>query len=497
MVDVPTTRRGDVVDVLHGESVADPYRWLEDTDSAETAAWVRAQNEATSGYLDSLLGRAAIRTRLAEVWDVTRWGTPYEHGGRWFFTRHDRGSDQPVLRVAENPDGDGRVLLDPNTLSADGTVAVNVWSVSLDGRRLAYALSSAGSDWMTWRVRDVDSGTDLEELVEWSKWSNAAWLPDGSGFFYGALDRPTEGAELTEVEGGQWLALHRLGTAQAADEVVYAHADPQCTPYVATTDDGRWLVVTVVRGTDPENVVLVLDLTDRSSGLRPLVGEPLNRATVIGNEGTTFFVLTDNGAPTRRVVAIDLDRPEPEHWREVIPAGADTIESVVHVGGRLVAQVLHDASSTLQIWTPEGTRVGDVALPGHVSVTEVSGSLGLPTLHYGLTSFTDPASVWSCDVTSGQAVEIHNSALPIDADSIVVTRAAAPSADGTEVPMFLVHRRDVTPDRRRADDALRLRRVRHRDVAHVQRRSARLGRARWAAGHREPAGRRRVRQGVA
>jgi prolyl oligopeptidase len=445
MIETPVTRRGDVVEVLHGESVADPYRWLEDTESAETAAWVRAQNAVTSAYLESLPGREAIRKRLAEVWDVTRWGAPYQHGGKWFFTRHDHDADQPVLLVSDTADGDGRVLLDPNSLSTDGTVALNSWKVSADGRLLAYALSSSGSDWMTWRVRDVEFGHDLEDVVEWSKWSNAAWLPDGSGFYYGALDAPTAGKEYTEAEGGQWLALHRLGTAQHADEVVYVHPDPQCTPYLSTTDDGRWLVVDVVRGTDQESILLVLDMADSSAELRPLVAEPLDRVHVVGNEGATFFVLTDREAPNCRVVAIDVEQPSYDHWREVIPQGADTLEQAFHAGGRLLAHVLHDASSQLQIWSTDGKRTGDIQLPAYVSVTEVSADAVATTVYFGLTSFTDPASVWSADVNSGESREVHNSEGSIDVSSIVVTRAVAPSADGTNVPMFLVHRRDVRP----------------------------------------------------
>jgi prolyl oligopeptidase len=441
----PPTRRGDVVDVLHGESVPDPYRWLEDTDSAETAAWVEAQNLVSAAYLEALPGRDAIRARLTELWDVTRWGTPHERGGRWFFTRHDGGVDQPVLRVADKPEEDGRVLLDPNTLSDDGTIALNTWTASPDGRLLAYALSSSGSDWMTWRVRDVASGEDLDDVVEWSKWSDAAWLPDASGFYYGALDPPTAGKEFTEVESGQWLALHLLGSPQYSDEVVYADPDPQKTPYLATTDDGRWLIVEMVRGTDQESVLLVLDMTDVEAGLRPLVAEPRDRVQVAGNDGSTFYVRTDNEAPRCRVVAIDLDQPAPEHWREVVPEGDDAMQSAVHAGGRIVTHVLHDASSQLQIWSTAGELTGTVALPACVTVTEISANAAASTMHFGLTSFTDPASVWTCDVTTGAARQIHDSALPIDAASIVVTRATAPSADGTQIPMFLLHRNDVTP----------------------------------------------------
>jgi prolyl oligopeptidase len=441
--DVPLTRRGDVVEVLHGESVPDPYRWLEDTESSETAAWVKAQNLATAAILDTLTDRERIRARLAQLWDVTRWGTPYEHGGKWFFTRHDAGSDQPVLRVAATADGDGEVLLDPNTLSSDGTVALTSWSVSADGRKLAFATSQAGSDWMTWRVRDVATGEDSGDVVEWSKWSGAAWLPDTSGFFYGALDPPTAGKEYLDTTDGMRLQLHLLGTPAATDTVVYADPDPKWEPDVSTLDHGRWLVITTHRGTNPETIIRVIDLLDRAAGIRDLLPTAASDARVVGNDGSTFFVLTDSGAPRKRVVAIALDAPDPEHWREIIPESTDQLEDVAQVGDRLVAHVLHDASSQLQLWSTGGERAGQVDLPPYVTVTELSGGAG-SLVHFGVTSFTDPASIWSCDVMSGAATRVHGSALPIDPASIVITRASAPSADGTEIPMFLVHRADAT-----------------------------------------------------
>jgi prolyl oligopeptidase len=444
MPEVPVTRRGDVVDVLHGESVPDPYRWLEDTESAETAAWVRAQNTATTARLDSLTDREQIRARLAELWDVTRWGTPYERGAKWFFTRHDAGSDQPILLVAATADGHGEVLLDPNTLSTDGTVALTSWSVSADASTLAYSTSQAGSDWMTWRVRDVASGHDHADVVEWSKWSGAAWLPDASGFFYGALDPPTAGKEYLDTTNGMRLQLHLLGRPAAADEVVYADPDPNWEPDVSTLDRGRWLVITTHRGTNLETVIRVIDLHDRQAGIRDLLPTPESDARVVGNDGSTFFVLTDAGAPRKHVVAIDLDAPAPEHWREIIAESSDQLEDVTQAGDCLVAHVLRDASSQLHLWSTSGERLGQVKLPPYVTVTELSGGAG-PLVHFGLTSFTDPASVWSCDVTSGAVALVHDSALPIDPDSIVVTRATAPSIDGTEIPMFLVRQADATP----------------------------------------------------
>jgi prolyl oligopeptidase len=445
VADVPTTRRDDLVDDWHGELVADPYRWLEDTDSAETRAWITAQNAATAAYLDQLPAREEIRKRLSEIWDVTRWGTPYEHGGRWFFTRHDGGMNQPVLRVADSADGEGRVLIDLNPLSDDGTISLDAWNVSDDGTRVAYAVASAGSDWKTWRVRDVDSGEDLDDVVEWSKFSMASWLPDASGFFYGAFDPPTPGREYLDTTDGLRLQLHLIGTPQTEDELIYADPDPQWEPETWTLDEGRWLIIWMHRGTDPEQMTRVLDLHDRAAGIRPLLPTPDANARVVGNDGSTFYVLTDAGAPRRRVVAVSLDHPEPEHWREVIPEGPDSMQDVVQAGGRLVAHVLRDASSALQIWSTDGERLADAELPAYVSLTELSGSRESRTMYAGGGSFTDPASVWACDVGSGSTRRVHDNDVAVDVSSIVISRASAPSADGTPVPMFLVHRADVQP----------------------------------------------------
>jgi prolyl oligopeptidase len=239
--------------------------------------------------------------------------------------------------------------------------------------------------------------------------------------------------------------LHRIGTPQSEDELIYVDPDPKWEPEGKTSADGRWLVVSIDRGTNPESIIRVLDLQDRAGELRDLIPVPDFDSRVIGNDGSTFFVLTDRDAPRKRVVAIDLDQPEPEHWREVIPEGVDALIDVHQAGGRLVAHVLHDASSKLQIWTAGGEYIGEAALPQHVTITEVSADNDLPTLHIGVTSFTDPASVWACDVSTGATRQVRESALPSDLTSIVVTRALAPSSDGTEVPMFLLHRRDVEP----------------------------------------------------
>jgi prolyl oligopeptidase len=440
----PATRRDEVVELLHGEQVADPYRWLEDTESAETKAWITAQNGLTAGYLAAIPQRAAIRARLAALSHVTKWGPPHPRGDRWFFVRHDAGADQPGLFVADEPTGDGEMLLDPNSLSRDGTVALSQWAVSRDGSRVAYALSESGSDWMTWRVRQADGGEDLPDVVKWSKWFQAVWLPDASGFVYSAQDAPTPGREYLEGNDQNRLALHLIGQAASSDAVVFSPDDAGWSSHPDSVGDGRWLVITSESSRGPETKLYVADLSTSGISVQPLLPNPDCRQVIVGNDGDTFYVLTDADAPRRRVVAVDLEASSRPHWREIVPEGPDVIRDVTEAGDCLVVHVLHDASSVLQVWTKAGERLADVPLPGCVTVTEVTADK-TSVVWIGLTSFTDPASVWCADVRTGEMHQVRSASAPIDAAGLTVSRATATSTDGTAVPMFLLHRRDVVP----------------------------------------------------
>lgn len=443
----PVTRTTDQVDTYHGERISDPYRWLEDTDSAETAAWIKAQNELTESYLAAIPTREAIRSRLTELWDYPKFGVPFERGGRWFQSRNSGLQNQPVLYVAGAPDEPGRVLLDPNLLSEDGTVAVTGTSVTDDGVLLAYATSRAGSDWRTWRVRRSDNGEDLPDVVEWSKFSGAAWRKDGSGFYYGALARPESGGEYRDQSRLLRIWFHRLGTGQGDDQLVYQAPDqPEWLPEASVTHDGRFLVVTISRGTFPEAQLHVLDLEDPGAVMRPLIGDFRARAEVVTNVGRRFYVLTDDGAPQQRLVAIDLDDPDPARWREVIPGTDDMLLDVSAYGGRLVCHYLRHASSVLGVRDLDGHPLGDIPLPGNASVAGVQGRFESSLMHFAVTSFSESGSLWSYDLERAEARLVRPSAARIDPELFVTEQVFATSLDGTRVPMFLTRRRDCSPD---------------------------------------------------
>jgi prolyl oligopeptidase len=399
--------------------------------------------------------RDDIRRQLTELWSLPRVGVPFERGGHWFQFRNSGLQDQQVLFVMETLYDLGRPLLDPNSFSGDGTVAVTALSVSSDGQLVAYATSAGGSDWRTWRIRRVTDGVDLEDVVEWSKYSEAAFLGDGSGFFYGAPDRPAAGTELHAESRNLRILLHRCGTSQAEDELVFAAPhEPEWVPHPSVTFDGRYLVVSISCGTAPESRVLVLDLEEPALGLRPLVADFSSVAEVVANVGSRFYVLTEAGAPRRRLVTIDLEDAAngPDAWREVIGERDDTLVSAKHCGGRLVCHYLEDAHSVLRIFELDGTFVSNVPVPGFVSLLEsasggdsLEGLPSRPTVHFKVTSFLESGSVWSHDLESGTTELVTPSAARLDAADYVTEQVFAVSADGTKVPLFVSRRRDVVP----------------------------------------------------
>jgi len=447
----PAARLGNQVDDYHGELVRDPYRWLEDTDATETAAWVRAENALTEAFLAAVPTREEIRARLAELWDYPKFGVPFERGGLWFQTRNPGLQNQPVLWVMDAPDAGGRPLLDPNLLSDDGTVAVTSLEVTEDGSKLAYATSTGGSDWRTWRVRDVATGVDFDDVVEWSKFSSVAWRRDGSGFYYGAMERPAQGAEYLEESRLKRILFHRLGTLQVEDELVFAAPEePEWLPDAAVSDDGRFVVISIRRGTFPEAQVHVFDLEDPDAGLRALVGDFASKADVVTNVEKTFYVLTDYEAERQRVVAVDLDHPSREAWRDVIPAGDDSLVEVFFYGGRLVCHYLHHASSVLRVHEIDGTYVHEIPLPALTSLTGnrfehegIEGCSASDLVHFEVTSFTDSGSLWAHDLSTGETKLVRESSARIESGLLVTEQVFVSSDDGTKIPVFLSRRCDV------------------------------------------------------
>lgn len=444
-IDYPETRKGDVVDELHGVEVADPYRWLEDDNAAETKAWVAAQNKVTEAYLSKIPARGEIRDRLAELWNFERTGAPREYGSRWFFTHNTGLQNQSVLKVSDSLDGAGRVLLDPNTLSDDGTVALAGFRPSEDGKLLAYSISRGGSDWNEIFVRDVATGKDTGDHLKWVKFSGMSWAKDGSGFYYSRYDEPAPGAALTQTNEFQKFCFHKLGTPQSEDVVIYQRDDhPRWGFGGGVTEDGRFLVLSIREGTDPRNrfyyrpvgaeeFVELLDDFDASYDF-------------IGNEGDLFYFLTDLDAPRQRVIAIDIRKPERGAWREIIPQSADLLQDASMVGGRLVLEHLRDAKSAIAVHDLDGAKVRDVELPGIGSAGGFRGRREDKTTFYSFTSFTDPGAIYQYDLETGKSILWKRPQVGFDGGAYETKQVFVTSKDGTKVPVFLTHKKGIVLD---------------------------------------------------
>jgi prolyl oligopeptidase len=446
----PETKIREVIDDYHGTPVPDPYRWLEDDNSEETKAWVVAQNAVTDRFLESIPQRGEIRERLAKMWNFERISQPERYGDRWFFTYNSGLQNQSVLKVAPSPDGEGEILLDPNLLSKDGTAALADYSPSEDGKLLAYAISQSGSDWLEIRVRDVATGKDLPDHLKWVKFSALSWLKDGSGFFYSRYDAPSDGASLTQTNEFQKLYFHKIGDSQADDTLVYERKDqPRWNISGGVTEDGRYLIIYLADGTDPNNRLFYKDLQAEEDKVIELLPDADARYSFVGNEGSVFFFRTDLDAPRFRVIAIDTRKPEREAWRTLVPECKDQLAGVSDVGGLLICKYLQDAKSAVKIFDREGELIRTLELPGIGSVGGFRGRRNDTQTYYGFTSFTEPGATYQLDLKSGKSTVFRRPKVDFDSDAFETKQVFVTSKDGTKVPLFIVHKKGLQADHAR------------------------------------------------
>ncbi|HZT41379.1 MAG TPA: prolyl oligopeptidase family serine peptidase [Chthonomonadaceae bacterium] len=450
----PDIRKSDQTDDYHGVTVADPCRWLEDTDSPETRAWITAESRLTSEYLAPMPGRDHLHARLGALWNYEKWSVPAQMGGRYFFNYNTGLQNQPALYVLEALDATPRLLLDPNTLSPDGTVALSYYGISENGKYLAYALSKAGSDWQEWRVRDVDTGEDHSDLLQWVKFSGAAWTHDHKGFFYCRYDAPPPGEEFLQQNFYHKIYYHRLGTLQEADPLIYERPDQKEWYFgCAVTGDGRYLMIGAHRGTDPKSHIFIKDLLDpaspavapEASPVRPLLhGDAAYQ--FIDNDGPLFWFLTDKEAPRKRVIALEIDSPQPANWREIVPEGPNPIEKVGMVADRFLVCTLQDAHTQVNVFSRDGRPMGEVALPGIGSAYGFDGRRQNTETFYSFTSFTRPETVYHYDAVTGKSILFRAPKLPFDPDAFETQQVFYASKDGTRIPMFLTGKKGLPRD---------------------------------------------------
>ena len=447
----PETVRVAQVDDYHGVPVEDPYRWLEDDDSPQTAEWVARQNALSESVLAALPQREALRRRLTELWNTPRLTPPVRHGGLWTWSRNDGLQAQDVLMAGAEPGADGaRVLLDPNAWSADGTLALAGSSPSRDGRFVAYSISDGGSDWRTIRVRDVAAGADTSDALSWVKFSTPAWNRDGSGFYYGRFPAPAPGDARSGSNTHMALWFHRLGESQERDVLVHANPDePTWNTSAEVSDDGRWLVRSTSMGAPDRNLLHVRPEDEPSAPWIALNDAWDTDLDYLGNDGDRFYLRTRLDAPRGRVVAVDVSRPGRDAWTTLVPEQADTLRRAWLFRDRLLLGYLHDAHDRLVLTDLQGGALQEVELPGLGTVSGIDGTREDGTVYFGFASFTDPGSIQALEIETGRTTEHWRPELRFDPAGFVTEQVEYASRDGTRVPMFLVHRRDVGPDGRR------------------------------------------------
>ena len=438
----PETRKDTtVVDDYFGTKVVDPYRWLEDDNSEETADWVKRQNALTFSYLETLPNRSKIHARLEKLYDYERYGTPFKKGGKFFFFKNDGMQNQSVLYVQDSLHGEASVLIDPNMLSEDGTVALGGTSVSKDGRYMAYQLSAAGSDWNEIHIKDLSTGNDVPEVINWVKFSGISWK--GNGFFYSRYDAPKEGNALSGKNEFHKVYFHKMGTDQAEDKLIFWNKEKPLRNYYAWTPYSEDCVV-VFESESTSGVQLYYKADGAADFVQVAKGFDFEYNLIDHNKGK-LLASTNNGASNYRVVSIDVKKPSPENWEVVVEPKQEVLESAELAGGKLVCSYLKNVSSEVNIHELDGSFVRSIEFPIK-GTANFSGNREDDMAFFSFTSFTYPTTIFDYEVSTGVSTLFKEPSIDFDADKYEVKQVFYSSKDGTQIPMFIVHKRDLKLD---------------------------------------------------
>jgi prolyl oligopeptidase len=467
----PNAKKVEQVDLYHGVKVADPYRWLEDTESADTKAWIDVQNKITFDYLATIPQREQLRKRLTELWNYEKYSAPFKAGKHYFYYKNDGLQNQSVLYIADSVTDPGRVFLDPNKLSQDGTAALSGVSFTDDGKLMAYGVAIAGSDRSEWRVKTVETGQDLPDVMKPNRQGGFSWLKDGSGFFYSRFPDAEQGKELKSVNFNQKLYFHKLGTPQSEDVLIYERPDDKeffISGFV--TEDGNYLIIYVGKGTSPKNMVYYKSLSDfnpktglsdnyvpgvavkdgdeaakRNAQIHPLVTELRADYSFIGNDGRNFYFKTDDNAPRGKIVAADT-MAKLGTWKDVVPESAETLGSVDFINNQFVLNYLKDAYTQIKIYDIKGKFVRDVALPGIGSAGGFNGKRFDTETFYTYSSYNAPPTIYRYDMKKGKSELYRQAKVAFNPADYEVKQVFYSSKDGTKVPMFIVHKKGIKLD---------------------------------------------------
>ncbi|MBE9201867.1 MULTISPECIES: prolyl oligopeptidase family serine peptidase [unclassified Nodularia (in: cyanobacteria)] len=443
----PISNKSDQIDNYHGTLVADAYRWLEDPDSGETQSWISAENQVTFAYLNEIPAREKIKQRLTKLWDYEKYGIPFKEGNNYFYFKNNGLQNQSVLYTLKTLDAEPRILLDPNKLSTDGTIALSGLAISENGKLLAYGLSSSGSDWQEWKVRDVETGADLQDHLKWIKFSGASWTKDNQGFFYSRYDQPNEKTKLKDINYYQKLYYHQLGTPQSEDVLIYHRDDQKEWGFSGNvTEDGSYLIISIWLGTDAKNLVFYKDLTNPNAEVVELINQFEADYSFIEHDDHVFYFRTDFHAPRGRLIAIDTKNPAQENWQEIIPQSVATLESANILNNQFVVDYLQDARTEIKIFELNGVLVREVELPGLGSAGGFGGKRNDTETFYSFTSFTTPGTIYRYNMVTGESELFRQSQVDFHPDDYETKQIFYSSKDGTQVPMFITHKKGMELD---------------------------------------------------
>lgn len=436
----PEARKADVKDDFHGTLVADPYRWMEESTDPETTDWIEKQNALTREFLDSP-EREKIKERLTRLWNYPKYSTPFKRRGRYFFFKNDGLQNQAVMYVKDSPEADAKVVIDPNKLSEDGTAALMAMALSEDAKLLSYGVSRSGSDWMDFHVMEVDSGNVLDDVVEKVRFTSMAWKHDGSGFFYNQFPDVEK-----DKKGHSKLMFHALGTEKSQDALIYERPrEPEIGYLPRVSDDGKYLVMRVWHGTNPKNRVFY-SKTDSPKEIVELIDTADASYSFIDNFDDTFIFHTDLDAPRGRVVAVDLDNPERENWKTLIPETEDAIQSIVTAGNKIVVCYMRHATSVVKVFDEDGSPTGEIELPAAGTVAAISGKRDDREMFITFQSFLYPPIILKYDFDSGETSVFAKSEIDFDPEAYETRQVFYTSKDGTKAPLFITHKKGLELD---------------------------------------------------
>jgi prolyl oligopeptidase len=443
----PKAKKVEQVDNFHGTAVADPYRWMEETTSADTQAWIEEQNKITSAYLATIPERSKIKARLTELWNYERYGAPSKIAdGFYIYTKNDGLQNQSVWYRAKSIDDPGTVFFDPNKLSADGTVALSGSSFTDDGKLWAYGIAKSGSDRTEWKIMNTETGEYLPDTLRPNRQGGVSWLNDNSGFFYNRFPDAQEGAELKGASKFPKIYFHKLGTPQSEDKLIYERPDDgELFLGGFVTEDGKWLVINVTKGTQRMNEVHIKDLSKPDAQIEALVGDRANSWSFVGNDGPNFYFRTDKDAERGKLVSVNVQAGD-RVWKDVVPQAEETLGGVQYINDQFVLNYLKDAYTKIKIYDRNGKHVRDVELPGIGSAGGFGGRQKDTETFYSYSSFNAPPTIYRYDMKTGKSTLFRQAKVKFHPEDFEVKQVFFNSKDGTKVPMFIVHKKGIKLD---------------------------------------------------